>query len=181
MNGKVLVTGGGNDSNYILNSAELYDPSTGVWTMTGSMNNDRLAHTASVLTNGKVLVTGGFNSNYYNYSLNTTELYDPSTGVWTLTGSMNNARVLHTASVLTNGQIIVTGGEDNSGGLFLNSVELYNLSTGVWTLTGGMNIDRAAHTASVLTNGQTIVTGGGNINTYVITSGILNSAELYQP
>ena len=51
-----------------LNSAELYDPSTGVWTITGNMNNARYYHTASVLTNGKVLVAGGG-------SLNSAELY----------------------------------------------------------------------------------------------------------
>jgi N-acetylneuraminic acid mutarotase len=172
MNGKVLVSGGFDGSN-ILNTTELYDPSTGVWTMTGSMNNDRVAHTASVLTNGKVLVTGGVNSNYFDYSLNTTELYDPSTGMWTLTGSMNYARYYHTASVLMNGKVLVTGG---NFGNYSNSSELYDPSTGMWTLTGGMNIDRAEHTASVLMDGKVLVTGGLYDGNYM-----LNSAELYDP
>ena len=53
------------------------------------MNYGRAEHTASVLTNGKVLVAGGDNGSGY---LNSAELYDPSTGTWTTTGSMNNAR-----------------------------------------------------------------------------------------
>jgi hypothetical protein len=58
-NGKLLVTGGGNDT-AVLNSAELYDLATGIWTTTGNLNNARVGHTASVLTDGKVLVTGGW-------------------------------------------------------------------------------------------------------------------------
>jgi hypothetical protein len=57
------------------------------------MSNARYLHTASVLTNGKVLVTGGYNSGGY---LNSSELYDPSTGVWATTGSMTYARDFHT-------------------------------------------------------------------------------------
>ena len=68
-----------------------------------------LAGCSSVLTNGTVLVTGGMNKNF----LNSAELYDPSTGVWTITGNMNYARAYHTASVLTNGKVLVTGGANN--------------------------------------------------------------------
>ncbi len=64
---------------------------------------------------------------------------------------MNYARDYHTASVLTNGNVLVTGGQ-NTGGI-LNNAELYNSSTGVWTMTGNMNYARDCHTASVLTNG----------------------------
>ncbi|CAF4143887.1 unnamed protein product, partial [Adineta steineri] len=66
------------------------------------------------------LVTGGWN---FVISFNSTELYDPSSGTWTTTGNMNNARVTHTASVLSNGLVLLAGGADNSGSL--NSAELY--------------------------------------------------------
>ena len=94
-------------------------------------------------------------------------MYDPSTGSWTTTGSMTNALEYHTASILTNGKVLVTGGV--GGG---NSAELYDPSTGSWTTTGSMNTARYYHTASILTNGKVLVTGGEN-------GGVLNSAELY--
>jgi N-acetylneuraminic acid mutarotase len=85
------------------------------------MNYERYDHTASILTNGTVLVTGGQSHYFY---LNSTELYDPSAGNWTITGNMTTARRDHTASILTNGKVLVTGGYDN--GDYLNSVELYS-------------------------------------------------------
>src|SRR6266446_7550324 len=57
-NGKVLVVGGQNDTNYLAN-AELYDPATGKWTATGSMSTRRVAFTATLLLSGQVLVAGG--------------------------------------------------------------------------------------------------------------------------
>ena len=84
------------------------------------MNSARGYHTASILTNGKVLVAGGLNNGSY---LNSAELYDPSTGVWTMTGYMSFARDWHTASILMNGKVLVAGGDGNGGSL--NSAELY--------------------------------------------------------
>jgi N-acetylneuraminic acid mutarotase len=84
---------------------------------------------------------------------------------------MNYARYRHTASILTNGQVLVAGGY-NGNSYYLNSAELYNPSTGSWTSTGNMNNVRQSHTASTLTNGNVLVTGGFN-GVY------LNSAELY--
>ncbi|CAF4088230.1 unnamed protein product, partial [Rotaria magnacalcarata] len=52
------------------------------------MSDSRFFHTASVLTNGKVFVAGGSNG----VDLNTAELYDPSTGSWTLTKNMSYTR-----------------------------------------------------------------------------------------
>ena len=75
-----------------LTSAELYDPASGSWTATGSLNTAALFHTATLLPNGKVLVAGGFDNN--NGYLTSAELYDPASGTWTATGSLNTARYL---------------------------------------------------------------------------------------
>ncbi|CAF3669651.1 unnamed protein product [Adineta steineri] len=84
---------------------------------------------------------------------------------------MTNARYWHTASVLSNGKVLVTGGWN--GNIYFNSAELYDPSTGAWITTGIMTNARAIHTASVLSNEKVLVTGGfsGTIT--------LNSAELY--
>ncbi|CAF0735673.1 unnamed protein product [Adineta steineri] len=65
------------------------------------MNVARGYHTASTLPNGLVLVTGGEGKN--GTALNSAELYNPSTGTWTTTGSMSVGRYYHAATTLANG------------------------------------------------------------------------------
>ncbi|CAF0843424.1 unnamed protein product [Adineta ricciae] len=144
------------------------------WTTTGIMNVARAYHTASMLANGTILVAGGWSGGLVFGSYNKiAELFDPSTGTWTSTGNMKVARGYHTASMLSNGTILVTGGWN--GIYSLDITELYDPSTGIWTATGNMNVARAYHTASLLSNGTILVTGGWN----GISS--LDSAELYNP
>ncbi|CAF4751815.1 unnamed protein product, partial [Rotaria sp. Silwood2] len=161
-NGKVLIAGGIGIDGY-LDSAELYDPPTRTWSIVDSMSSTRHMHTASLLPNGKVLIVGGHTYiNDTSYSLNTAELYDPITNTWKNTGNMNYGREEHTASLLPNGKILITGGYSVSGQRFLKSAELYDPATETWTITGNMNYTRQSQSASVLKNGKVLVAGGFN-------------------
>ncbi len=175
-NDKVLIVGGESFSGStftVLASAELYDPSTGKWSFTGSMHVARYNQTATQLNNGEVLVAGGQDSN--NNPLASAELYNPVTGKWSMTGNMNNVRFSHVAQRLQNGQVLVAGGEDK-GNSAIASAELYNPSTGKWSQTSSMNIARKDFTATQLRNGPVLVAGGqGNF------TNALASAELYNP
>lgn len=156
--GKVLVTGGAVDGLNSLSSAEIYDPLVGTWTTTGDMNEARQHHTATLLPNGKVLVAGGLGGLGGGNLLTSAELYDPSLGAWSTTNSLNFAREKHTATLLTNGKVLVTGGYTFSGDL--SSAELYDPSTGIWTTTNNMNSIRSGHTATLLPDGKVMIAGG---------------------
>ena len=176
-NGKVLVTGGSN-ADGILASAELYDPSTGTWSPTGNLNAPHIYHSATLLQNGKVLIAGGgANSCCLEVPDNTAELYDPATGLWSLTGNLNARRFAHTATLLSNGTVLFAGG---LGGGFsaTSSAELYNPGTGTWSFTGNLLGPRVGHAATLLQGGKVLVVGGCADADCGFE---LGSAELYDP
>ena len=107
-NGMVLVAGGNTPGEIITNTAELYNPVTGVFTPTGNMNQHRVAFSATRLQNGKVLVEGG--STDTEVATATAELYDPTTGTWSVTGTMQEGRQQQSAVLLADGTVLVTGG-----------------------------------------------------------------------
>ena len=180
-NGEVLLAGGCNsDCTYVaLASAELYNPATGIFTATGSMNATRFdGQTATLLPNGQVLIAGGYSTDYVVPQPNA-ELYDPATGTFSATGPMVAMRYQHAATLLPNGQVLIVGGCLDSGGSCqtLASAELYDPATGTFSATGSMIAVRADPTATLLPNGKVLVAGGADFNSY--TS--LASAELYDP
>jgi hypothetical protein len=179
-NGQVLAVGGYyNDpvkGAVALASAELYNPSTGKWTYTGSLHTARWSHTATLLQNGEVLVAGGETLGPDGrISFASAELYNPATGQWKATGSMTTVRRGHTMTLLTNGKVLVAGGADSAGN-YLASVELYDPTTGIWTTTGSLHTARYLHTAALLQNGDVLVAGGA-YNVYYPTY----TAEYYTP
>ncbi|MCA1600810.1 MAG: hypothetical protein LC776_03875 [Acidobacteria bacterium] len=109
-------------------TAELYDPVTGAWSATGSLNTARFSHTATLLRNGQVLVVGGYSG---EVSLNSSELYDPATGTWRPTGSFKTIRTGGPATLLPNGMVLVVGWNLNT-----LIAELYDPALGTWNTTG---------------------------------------------
>ena len=170
--GKVLSTGGVDNSNNILSSAEIYSASSGKWTLTGSMTNAREYFTAVTLTTGKVLVAGGFGTG--SVVLSSAELYDPTSGTWSSAGSLSVARAAHTATLLSNGKVLVTGGcTSNPCGTYTGVSELYDPTLNTWSTTGSLNTARFLHTAVLLKTGKVLVVGGAY--------GTTTSCELYSP
>src|SRR5258705_9755534 len=79
--------------------------------------------------------------------------------MWSKTGSLHIARVLHTETLLPNGLVLVAGGRDSSGQP-LDSAELYDPELGTWSDTGDLNTARFIHTATLLSNGKVLVAAG---------------------
>lgn len=157
--GRVLVVGGSDtlrdEDNSFLNSAELYDPQTGSWSVTGSLNTARAFHTATLLQDGKVLVAGGGGLQGADdlISLSTAELYDPETGTWSFTGSLNAAIEVHTATLLQDGKVLVARGDKHA--------ELYDPDTGSWSSVSNASGDyRFNYTAVLLLDGRVLLAGG---------------------
>jgi hypothetical protein len=157
----------------------------GTFTATGSMLTPREQHTATLLPNGKVLIVGGGTSEYVLTAagLSTAELYDPSTATFSATGGMSVPRMSHTATLLPDGRVLITGGYAGIVNQALAgataTAELYDPRTGTFTPTGQMSVPRFSHTATLLKSGEVLIAGG---NEYSQTAASNRAtAELYDP
>jgi Divergent InlB B-repeat domain/Glucodextranase, domain B/Galactose oxidase, central domain len=176
--GRVLITGGIKGDGTILDAAEIYNPLTGVSTsLANHMTTPRQSHTATLLQNGMVLIAGGSSS---LGNLATAEIFDPAgasgAGAFTATnGTMPTVRIVHTATLLNDGTVLITGG-GSSNASTLNSAFIYDPVTKTFSSTITMAAFRRMHTATRLGDGRVLLTGGrSNTGTY------LNSAEVYNP
>ena len=185
-NGLVLVVGGMTnryDASTAIGTAELYDPTNGTWTMTGSLNTPRYAHTATLLANGEVLVAGGQSTNAFPNITASAETFDPGTGLWTPINPMLLQRNSHTATLLPDGQVLVAGGEVTNRFLVTSESELFDPTSGTWAQTGYMPNPLAFHSATLLPDGQVLVAGGDFEEGFGPTIDLVSSsfAQLYDP
>jgi hypothetical protein len=152
----------------------------------------------TVLVTGGVTATGPGTSNYQREN----EVFDPVANVFTRlsdpllaspspymthVGQAGNTfkigRYAHTATLLSNGQVLIAGGhgfedEDATGQPIyseLASCFLYDPTTYAFTETGALATARRDHDAVLLATGQVMVFGGRDVN------GTVASSELYDP
>lgn len=88
-------------------------------------------------------------------------------------GQLQVPRWGHTATLLSNGLVLVTGGRNDAGSVA--SIELFNPVTGTSTLAGTMLTPRYLHTATRLPNGQVLIAG------HSFEDGMRLWTELYDP
>jgi hypothetical protein len=143
-NGKVLIAGGtGSDPT----ATEIYNPAAGTWSTTASMNIGRQRNTLILLQNGRVLAASGTPQadppqlGTPQQAGDSAEIYDPSTGAWTLVPSRlyGATRDNHDTAVLPSGEVLLADG--GRGGL---TSELFNPATNTFASGGLLNISRGS-------------------------------------
>jgi len=172
--GKVLIAGGWIDRGPT-DEAELYDPETGKFTSIGHMIAKRGRPEATLLQDGNVLITGGADGTGGSGSFVVAEIFHTATLKFRPTGPMHYARVAHTATMLSDGRVLIAGGK---GSEVSASAEIYDPKSGTFCETGSMATARYKHTAGLLPDGRVLVAGGSNDRDW---NGTLSSAEVYDP
>jgi hypothetical protein len=105
--------------------------------------------------------------------------YVPSQGApielplaWTTTPSMSTARWWHSATALTDGRVLVVGGDT---GASATTAEIYDPTTDTWKLTSPPTLSHGNHVAALLCDGQVLVAGDWDGNSDA------QKAEVYDP
>ena len=144
-------------------------------TQSGSMFYKRVGLSMTKLLDGRVLALGGFNYDVINYDVLEPEIYDPATKTWTLMPTDSNAwvpRMSFGAATLTNGKVLVAGGNDGWGWA-MAFADLYDPNTNTWTPVTSMPYYRYNHAITALSDNKALAIGG------VISDGVTNSVMMF--
>jgi len=181
-----LLIAGENDAG-VLSWAEIFNPASGLFSdINDILRIPRTHHTATVLMDGRVLIAGGTGDASAG-GPDSAEQFDaqsalifkppfnPSEGSFILLSNLlTTARWKHTATLLPSGEIVIIGGENDSG--FLGAAEVFDPTTETFSpLTGAMLRPRSGHSATLLPDGRILILGGRNL------TGFLDDVEIFDP
>ncbi len=157
--GEILVVGGRDDSQTSLASVEKYDVLLDQWTSLPALPEARSNHTATLLPDGNVLIVGGKAHLGGAIDPSTSALlWTPKTNRWTVAGSLPRGRINHTATLLMNGDVLISGGEDWRGQP-ITELALWQNSTQKWVQAGQVSSALYEHSAFLLPNGNVFLAG----------------------
>jgi hypothetical protein len=167
--GLVLIAGG--YSGGVSSSAELYDPKSGTFTETGSLGTARCKHTAGRLPDGRVLIAGGSDSRGWSGNLSSAEIYDPHTGKFAATDSMNDSRfkLPDEAIQLPSGKLLIAGGS--------REVEVFDPVSGRFLIVPGQMNDKWHFMSETKLRDGSVLLAGGYPNNDQATA----QAWIYRP
>ena len=180
----------------MLSSAQLWDPVRG-WRVVGAMAEKRTGARAAALPDGRVLVMGGLQTTYgpsYIHPsiltfgnlrfLASAEVWSPDTGRWRQVAPMSQPRVVHTATTLADGRVLVVGGMPGEMAPVPTAApaEIWTPATGAWTPIARPRQERTRHAAIRLVDGRVLITGGTLLREfYGQEQKALASAEAWDP
>lgn len=129
--GRFLLAGGSYDLGTPgLASAEIFDPATETFVPIASMRVARAGCAAATLTSGKVLVVGGW---YNDTAAGWGDVWDPSTGEWTMTEPLVTPRAYPIVVPCDDGTAMVFSGMSPYGSSAYRLAEVYDPATNTFT------------------------------------------------
>ncbi|WP_437670256.1 kelch repeat-containing protein [Sorangium sp. So ce131] len=178
-----LLAAGGHGSWNALKDVELFEPSSGSWAPAERMDEARANHTATLLADGRVLVAGGLvpvSDEMFSAKrpVASALLFQPEDGRWIAAEPMRPARDGHAAVRLTDGRVLVSGGQtsDDLNIDAVSSAALFNPATLRWAPTASMRTARRLHTMTLLDDGRVLAVGG-----MVRSKEFLATSEIFDP
>lgn len=176
-NGKVIVAGGLDKTPPeipAITTAELYDPATKRWSVTGPLQTPRWSLDAITLASGKALFAGGATAFKVPATVATAEVFDPATESFSYTANnLSVARHSFGITLIHDGKVFITGGNtagNNLGGTGVTAVDIYDPATNRFSPAAPMNSGRSLHAQVTLGDGRVVVIGGAQ-----------NDAEVFDP
>jgi len=135
---------------FFLGSVAALAQSGGIFTTTGTMTTTRSAYTATLLPNGKVLIAGGIGRGVPPAPprVPNAELYDPSTGTFSLTGAMVDTESSSAAVLLASGKVLIAHDI---------TAEIYDPVTGTFSSTGNQARSAGTQQVALLADGRVIL------------------------
>jgi hypothetical protein len=182
--GRVLVAGGNfsqGEDIYFVVVAELYDPATDRFSISGRMQTPRIYHTAQRLPDGRVLIVGGLGQDPLGpnvIAVRDVEAFDPATGEFTVIGQLSEGRSRPQLTLLEDGKVLVSGGVglDAQQNIVISStLEVFDPAAGTSSTPVSMSMPRREHAAVALADGRVLLAGG------TTTTGSTAAAELFDP
>ena len=177
--GRLLLTGG-QDAEGAQTRVAINDPRSGeITSLPFSLREGRAWHTATMLPDGRVLVIGGKGQD--NKIVQSTEILDLGTHIVETVRSapLPFGRAYHTATLLTDGRVLIVGGESARGNAS-NQVELWDFkSKTTKTLRGSLNVGRQKQRAALQSDGTVLIEGGlDSTGNEIASNEIFNSDSL---
>jgi hypothetical protein len=179
-NNQVMVSGGvqyapifGIPNANSVNTVQRWNPSTGTWTSGANMPTARAGHHYNQVTlaDGRVLMTGGINITSILTAATTTptnaaEAYNPTTNTWQ-SFPMPTARVLHSATRLADGRVVVCGGAQGTltTPTSIANVDVFTPASNSWSSAPALTGPRSSHVGHVLPDGTLVLFGGQGATT----------------